>query len=415
MKTLFEGPVSFAEHITLRRASGEVNRSRNGVLVLEARGELQVPAYERAIHALGQRHEALRTSFRRDEAGVFHRRVHDLGIDTELVDLTGESQPDLAARAWIATAVQRVHPLDEPPLCRAAVLRVAEQRWFLVYVLDHVNIDMVSGDLALRDLERLYQAEVTGEPVELPPVLQPRDVQQLLEPRLAPILADPDAAFPTWSPDAWTLEPDPDLPGDIAEGDTAALFLQLPSWSQLFQIARRHRVSPGCVLAAALACGLRADAGRPDVSFAVVRKGRLPETASAVGFQIYTDLWQVQSGAEASPRDLMEEAGQFLRQHDDWRRAYVALRVPPTRRILLNATGPNRTVQLHGLACAMRFDMAPRPQMYDQHDLVFRALDLGPGTLGALGFRSRRFHQARIQRIADAMQAAIDGFVEGVA
>lgn len=410
MTPLFEGPVSFAEQITLARAAKEADRSRNSVVVLEARGPFDRDAWTTAVAALGRRHEALRSSFHVTPGGAFRRRVHDLELRPTHVDLSSEARPEAAARAWIEAAAGHVQPLDTAPLARAVVLRLGVERHLLVFLLDHVLVDAASGGVALRDLEALYAAARRGEPADLPPAAQPRDVAAHLEPVLAPVLAEPDRYFPERADDAWQLTPDPDLPGDIVEGDTAAAFVPLPSGAELFRRARRHRVSPGCLLAAALAWGLRADAGRPDVAFALVRRGTTPETASALAFQIYTDLWAVQSGADAGPVDLLHEAAAFLRRQEPWRRAYVALRSPPTRRILFNQVGAQRPVALDGLDCTLRFDLAPPPRLYAQHDLVFRVADLGPAVVGALGYRARRFHGARMQRVATGIQQALAAF-----
>jgi len=414
MSVAFEGPVSFPERVTLRRAVGEADVSRNVVLVIEAVGELNWSAYQESLRDLARRHEALRTSFVQHRDGTFRRRVHDYVGSLLHEDFRSETDPEQTARAWIASLAGEVWPLDRVPLCQAATLRVADDRWLLVFVLDHVNVDLVSAQVALRDLGKLYDHRVAGRRLALGSALQPRDIAEMMAPTLAPVLRDPTAAFPNEPDDTWTLQPDADLPGDVVAGDTSAELLALPAWRRLTRIGLHHRVSPAALLAASLAAGLRADAGRPDVSFAMVRMGRSLATRRTVGFQVFTDLWRVRSPEGADPHRLLAEAADFVRSDDPWRRAYVALRQPPTLRIVLNATGPHRPIEMHGLTCALRIDMAPPPKMYKKFDFMFRAMDMGPATLGALGYRARRFQPARIRRIAATIQETLAAFAEGV-
>jgi amino acid adenylation domain-containing protein len=125
---------------------------------LRIAGALDVPALERALHALQQRHEVLRTGFE-DHDGVPRPHVHaDARVTLHRVDARG--QPDLPQR--LADEARRPFDLAQAPLLRAAMWRIDGQtdapEHVLLLVLHHLVADGWSRHVIALELGALYSA-----------------------------------------------------------------------------------------------------------------------------------------------------------------------------------------------------------------------------------------------------------------
>ncbi|MGP4023221.1 amino acid adenylation domain-containing protein, partial [Actinomadura sp. 3N407] len=117
-------------------------------------------------------HEALAQNARPVEVdGVPHQILDpDATVSIPLVDLSGEPDPDAAARAWMDERMAEPLPLDGGPLLRTALLRLGPElhRWFVR--AHHVILDGYGGLLISRRAAEVYTLLAGGgeyEPGEL--------------------------------------------------------------------------------------------------------------------------------------------------------------------------------------------------------------------------------------------------------
>ncbi|MFG2243800.1 amino acid adenylation domain-containing protein [Spirillospora sp. NPDC048823] len=117
-------------------------------------------------------HEALAQNARLVEVdGVPHQILDpDATVSIPLVDLSGEPDPDAAARAWMNERMAEPLPLDGERLFRTALLRLAPDlhRWFVH--AHHVTLDGYAGLLVSRRAAEVYTVLANGgeyEPGEL--------------------------------------------------------------------------------------------------------------------------------------------------------------------------------------------------------------------------------------------------------
>ena len=134
-------------------------------------GPLHDAAFERAWQGVLRRHPILRTSFHWREAEkplqVVHRSV-PLSLHRE--DWRGRSpraQED-ALHAYLARDRRLGFPLEEAPLLRLALFRLADETHELVWSLHHLLLDGWSLALVLQDLLALYEAAAARPPASLP-------------------------------------------------------------------------------------------------------------------------------------------------------------------------------------------------------------------------------------------------------
>ena len=126
-------------------------------LALRIRGPLDVPALERALTGIVDRHEVLRTRFTAVD-----------GEPVPCVDAPGGALLERieAAGAEELFASQLARPLDlsaQRPL-RMTLARIAPDEHLLLIVVHHIAVDGWSWDVLLRELSAGYRGEAVAEP-----------------------------------------------------------------------------------------------------------------------------------------------------------------------------------------------------------------------------------------------------------
>jgi amino acid adenylation domain-containing protein len=135
-------------------------------------GRLDPAVLERALGALVERHESLRTVFLPAAGGAVQVVRPAGGARLPLVDLAG-----LAPGARLPAAMRlgeedarRPFDLERGPVVRAALLRLSGEEHVLLLNVHHVVSDGWSWGVLFRDLYALYSAFARGEPSPLPPL-----------------------------------------------------------------------------------------------------------------------------------------------------------------------------------------------------------------------------------------------------
>jgi natural product biosynthesis luciferase-like monooxygenase protein/amino acid adenylation domain-containing protein len=135
-------------------------------------GSLSVPALERALDSLVQRHESLRTVFpSRDGSPVQVIEPHQpRRLDVMPVSgRTPDEQEDVLGRTLRAEAA-RPFDLDRGPLFRSLLLRLGNDRHVLLLCMHHIVSDGWSRGVLYDELARSYEAFAQGRSPELEPL-----------------------------------------------------------------------------------------------------------------------------------------------------------------------------------------------------------------------------------------------------
>ena len=138
-------------------------------------GSLDREALGRALEALAERHEPLRTVFAEVD-GEPRQVVRPTGFSLEEVDLRKEADPEEALRRETAARMAEPFDLGEGPLFRAVLFRSGRNVWVLFLNLHHIVTDGWSFHIMAREVLALYHAYSSGGASPLPPLpLQYRD------------------------------------------------------------------------------------------------------------------------------------------------------------------------------------------------------------------------------------------------
>ncbi|WP_329586125.1 amino acid adenylation domain-containing protein [Kitasatospora sp. NBC_01250] len=245
-------------------------------MAVRLRGSLDRPALLRALAAVVQRHEALRTRFvERD--GVPYQRIGDGGgitvAEEELADpaeLTELCRQEAAAP----------FDLEHDPLIRIRLLRLAEQDHVLLVTMHHGVSDGWSVGVLIRDVTALYGAFHAGLPDPLAPLpVQYADFAHWQRGRLAEGLQERQVTY--WKQQLAGVEPRLSLTADrerpaVKTYRGARESLQCPAelLQRLRRVAEEHDATLYMTLLAAYSIVLHRYTDQPEVAVGTVVAGR---------------------------------------------------------------------------------------------------------------------------------------------
>ncbi len=163
-----EGVLSYQQRVLwfAQYATPHSSASNHSLTVRIGKG-LNVSALERAFDRLGERHDALRTTYVLDEAGVTSRIESAPESLFEVTDASSFSPDELSAQ--IAERTRAPFDLAQGPLMRVHLFRLAPTEHVLLWTLHAVAADAASWPILLGDLSDLT-SEAEGNRSLLPPV-----------------------------------------------------------------------------------------------------------------------------------------------------------------------------------------------------------------------------------------------------
>ncbi|MDI3288324.1 non-ribosomal peptide synthetase [Polyangium sp. 15x6] len=166
-----EAPLSFAqEGLWFLYRMAPTSTAYNIPTVIHLEGPLDVPVLEGALHALVERHEALRTVFAQEGERVV-QRVQDAAPFTLAVrDIERRSDTDAALAEVVRAEVTRPFDLEHGPVLRALLVRVRPDRHALVLTVHHIVADGWSLAVLFRELEAAYVSFRAGQRPALAPL-----------------------------------------------------------------------------------------------------------------------------------------------------------------------------------------------------------------------------------------------------
>jgi hypothetical protein len=258
-------------------------------------GALDVSALERSLHALIERHEALRTTFQVVDDMPMQCIRGAQRLDLSPLDLSTSPEPELRAEELARAVSQHEFDLAHGPLIHAALLKLTPQHHVLLVTLHHIISDGWSMGIFARELSTLYAASLSGEKAVLPDLpiqyldyaqwqrqwLQGDVLQQQLD-HWKQVLAGAPATLemPTDRPRSASLS----HKGGSVEFEVSAVLTQ-----RLKFLAEHHQVSLFMLVTAAFKVLLHRHTGQCDlcVGFPVANRQH-PDVQELMGFFVNT-------------------------------------------------------------------------------------------------------------------------------
>ncbi|WP_238539735.1 non-ribosomal peptide synthase/polyketide synthase [Corallococcus macrosporus] len=424
-------PLSFAQQrlwFLDQLKPGDVSYNMPSALRLS--GALDVEALRRAVTAMVERHESLRTTFQ-SVAGEPRQVIHPpRPAAVEVVDLSGiqdRAQRDAEALKRATRDAQQPFDLSTGPLLRVTLLTLEPSEHVLLLCLHHIVSDGWSMSVLVRELTALYESFLTGTPAALPEL--PVQYADYAVWQRGWLQGETLRAQLGWwksqlagAPHALELPTDKPRP-EVLRHHGAAVPVRLPQELALTleALAQREGVTPFMALLAAFQSILARHSGQDDVLVGSPIAGRRhAETEPLIGFFVNTLVLRGRVTPATTFRQLLAQV------RDTTLGAYEHQDVPFER--LVEELQPSRDLSrtpLFQVMFALQNTQAPelslprltvRPAEADATGVTLFELSLDlargeDGYEGALLYSTELFERATAERLATHLRLLLEHVV----
>jgi amino acid adenylation domain-containing protein len=289
----------------------------NESITIHRFGSFDRGAMERSVNEILRRHEAWRTAFV-EEGGVLVQRVRehrDIVLPYDDVSHLPEAERDAAALAIGQEDARRAIDLNDAPLFRARIVKLADDNHRLYFTLHHIIFDGVAiYRVIVPELAKLYDAFSRGAPSPLPmPTLQYGDytIWQQEHLKSAPIQKQIDYWRRTLAdaPPKLELVGDRTKPARPTHAGSMEVF-EIPNdlIENLKLVGQRHGVTLYMTLLAAYHAQLHLYSGDEDIIVGgVTDLRRRPELENVVGYFLNTIALRAKPKGDTRFSDFLTE------------------------------------------------------------------------------------------------------------
>lgn len=427
-----ETPLSFAQQRLWTVAGIEgPSETFNLVRAFRLEGSLNPTALERALAAIGRRHDNLRTSFRMAGDQPVQKIAPEGMRVLSLVDLrhVPENRSQAAVDASLLMAHSQRFDLANGPLWSVRVIRLVGNRQILHLAMHHLISDDWSIQVLLRELSAVYAACLDGDEDPLPELpVQYADYalwqrRWLTGKRLAKQLD-------YWQDHLRGAPPLVELPldrprqaGTGFRAGVVRLRLEPELTGRLRRLSRESETTLFVTLLAAYALLLSRYGNPEDVVIGTALANRYPvETEALIGFFVNTLALRLRWLPGATFREIQAGAHRAAVNgyaHPDlpFDQVVEALRLdraahhnPVFQTLFVLQDVPKQDLALPGLAITP-MELA-RPSAGATFDLTLSLQESGGELRGALEFNTALFDTATVERMAEHFKGLLAAIVE---
>lgn len=165
-------PLSFAQQrLWLLDQIEPGSTQYNMTSTLDLDGDLDVPALNRALDTILERHDVLRTVYVKDEDGSVWQKVKPhtpLQLARQDLSSTGVEDQANELEELVRGYAAQTFALERDLMFQAALVRLAPRRHTLIVSLHHIAYDGWSMGVIVSEMSELYSAYVAGKEARLP-------------------------------------------------------------------------------------------------------------------------------------------------------------------------------------------------------------------------------------------------------
>ncbi|TBV02400.1 non-ribosomal peptide synthase/polyketide synthase, partial [Stutzerimonas kirkiae] len=282
---------------------------------LRFKGELDIEALRSSFETLITRHESLRTTFRQD--GEQAVQVIQPGIDLVLDQEGLEAASEALIQSKVEEEVGRPFDLENGPLLRVKLLRLAKDDHVLILTLHHIVSDGWSMPIMVDELVQLYEGNRTGQQVTLPE-LPIQYVDYAIWQRNWMEAGEQKRQLTYWKAQLGDEQPVLELPTDrprpaiqSQEGANFNIELNEKIAQSLKQLAQQQGVTLFMLLLASFQTLLYRYSGQDDIRVGVPNANRnRVETERLIGFFVNTQVLKAEFDLGTTFSDLLKQVQQ---------------------------------------------------------------------------------------------------------
>jgi amino acid adenylation domain-containing protein len=280
---------------------------------MKVEGPLDVDALRRAIEAVIERHEVLRTSITIRDGGPVQVIAPPSRVELPQADLTNHPRAEAEVERLIREAALRPFDLARDLMLQAKLIRLGETEHVLIINLHHIVSDGFSKGIMFRDLSAYYGGFTTGRPPALPELpIQYADYAAWQRERMQGEVYDRLLAY--WkrklahAPALLELPTDrPRPPVQSYRGSHRRRDLPQRLLAGFKELARERKATMFMVLLAAYKAFLSRYTGQHDIVIGTPIADRdHPEVAGLMGFFINTMVLRTDLAGDPTMRELID-------------------------------------------------------------------------------------------------------------
>ena len=139
--------------------------------VFRVKGAINTKVLENSLNFLIQRHEALRTNFKKNNQGDTYQEIsNDVQLDLiqEDFSLKTKNVLETSIRKKTKSFLEESFDLSEDLLIRALLIKAADEDYVFALSIHHIVFDGWSSDIFMRELRDVYQALSLKKEISLP-------------------------------------------------------------------------------------------------------------------------------------------------------------------------------------------------------------------------------------------------------
>ncbi|MDZ5602339.1 non-ribosomal peptide synthase/polyketide synthase [Pseudomonas sp. RP23018S] len=394
------------------------------------RGALHVDAFERALHALLARHEALRTTFPSIDGKPVQCVAEHAGLRLGWHDFTAldAQRRDPALQQLADEQAHLPFDLERGPLLRACLVKVAEREHYFVLTLHHIVTEGWAMDIFARELGELYEAFVDERESPLPPLaVQYLDYSVWHRQWLDGGEGARQLAY--WKARLGDEHPVLALPSDrprpAVQSHRGGLYrfdLDPALVQRVHAFNSQHGLTLFMTMTATLAALLHRHSGQRDLRIGAPVANRIrPESEGLIGAFLNTQVLRCEVDGQMSASALLEQMREVIidgQSHQDlpFEQLVDALQPPrssaynPLFQVMCNVQ--RWTFQQRRELSGMQVDYLVNDASATKFDLYLEVTDLD-GRLGCcLTYSRDLFDAPRIARMAEHLQLLLAGLLD---
>ncbi|WP_245633548.1 non-ribosomal peptide synthetase [Amycolatopsis jejuensis] len=295
----------------------EAGSAYNETMAFTLRGPLDRAALRRALDALAERHETLRTRFAVEDGQPVQIVLDETGFPCTVTDVTGQPEDKAALRR-----TEPFEPFDlaSAPPARARLLIDGPEHHILLITVHHIVFDGWSRTVLLRELGVLYTAELRGDLADLPETRPYREYARAQQDWLAGPAPQPHETY--WGDRLDGVPAVLDLPADRPRparqdyrGARVRVSLGPHLTAAVKKLAREHGVTPYSAVLTCWSMLLSRLSGQDDIVVGVptANRGGGGEYPATIGFFVNTLAVRADLGGGVTGAVLLKQVRAALR------------------------------------------------------------------------------------------------------
>ncbi|MGN7744406.1 amino acid adenylation domain-containing protein, partial [Pseudomonas sp. 22526] len=399
---------------------------------LRLKGRLDLAALQRSFDALVARHESLRTRLRMDAERTL--QVVDAQASVEIVRVEAEGADDARLKTLVEAEIARPFDLQQGPLLRVRLLRLAEDEHVLVLVQHHIVSDGWSMQVMVAELVQLYagysQGQSQGQDLQLP-ALPIQYADYALWQRSWMEAGEKERQLEYWCALLGGEQPVLELPLDhprpaVQSHRGARLDLKLDASlaAGLKGLAQREGVTMFMLLLASFQTLLYRYSGQSDIRIGVpIANRNRVETEHLIGFFVNTQVLKADIDGQMTVAHLLQQTKQRALEaqaHQDLPFEQLVEALQPERSLShnplfqvmfnhqANARGARAEQQLPGL----RVEGLEWDSHTTHFDLSLDTQESGDDLWASLSYATDLFEAATVERLAQHWQGLLRGMLD---